>query len=318
MTSQETIHRLLERERKARKHAESLLETKSTELYEAKIAIEKRNEELEATLKKLKDTQSSLVQAEKMASIGRLAAAVAHQINTPVGYMQSNLESLQSFVGIQNTFFELTKCLLTDAGIQDFQSQRFRQLFVDEDAEFLIEDAHEMLQTCLQGSQRIAKITSSLLNLTSVTEQTKATFNLYEYLSQLIDKFSQSYHPAYTFKLITNKQPIIQCQEDVFSNALLELLNNAIYACKNSEKKEIHCVIDTSETSVTISVIDSGCGIHDSVRSQLFEPFVTTATTEDQLGLGLCLVEACAQSHQGNISVEESEGKTRFSMTIPK
>ncbi|MCA9066759.1 MAG: hypothetical protein KDA96_27010, partial [Planctomycetaceae bacterium] len=158
--SMDVLLRTLDRERKSRRQAERLLEDRSRELFLAK-------EELRENLDSMQRTQSQLIHSEKMASVGQLAAGVAHEINNPVGFVSSNLQTLTDYIDIYQSLIRLSGELMEAVDLSDDSRVRqvrdqMTQIREEEDVDYVLQDTQDLLSESADGLRRVREIVQNL------------------------------------------------------------------------------------------------------------------------------------------------------------
>jgi signal transduction histidine kinase len=301
-----------EREKKARLLAEQLLNDKTRSLYDNCI-------QLESTVKELKTTQQQLIQSEKMASIGQLAAGVAHEINNPIGYSISNLSMLSEYV---DSFMRLDNLMLTNLpslASHDI-AQAYKKLREHEDIDYIKADVKSMLAETNKGLNRVKEIVSNLnkVSHSGSFEKEPCDINL------LIEESLKVVWNELKYCLTVNKHfkqlPKIYCHPGEINQVLLNLFINAAHATKDKGVLDISTGIVKKEGKgyLTIEISDHGVGIPQEIINKIFDPFFTTKPVGVGTGLGLSVSFGIIEKHQGKIEVtsKENEGTT-FTIYLP-
>jgi len=273
------------------------------------------NDELERAYGELKATQAKIVQQEKMASIGQLAAGVAHEINNPMGFISSNLGTLRKYLG------RLTEHVAyISQAIASLPDEVFRQNFLDNrkalKIDYIIEDGKELIDESLDGAERVRSIVQNLKSFSRVDESECKPVDINECLeSTLKIVWNEVKYRANVVRDL-GTLPLIRCFPQQLNQVFMNLLVNAAQAIEN--QGEIRVRTWHENDSVFASVSDSGCGIPEKTLSRIFEPFFTTKEVGKGTGLGLSITYDIIKKHQGEIYVESRPGQgTSFTIRLP-
>jgi signal transduction histidine kinase len=311
MNKQDPYKQAYERERQARLLAEKLLDEKTRSLYNSCI-------ELETTLTELKAIQHQLIQAEKMASIGQLAAGVAHEINNPIGYSISNLSILNEYI---DSFMTLDKFIVTniESSSPDIK-KAYLYLREQENIDYINSDIKPMLDDTQKGLDRVKEIVSNLNKVSHSGGGDKTLCNI----NNLIDESLKAVWNELRFSSIVNKNftniPDIYCYPSEITQVLLNMFINAAHANKNQGIINITTALVevNSQCYVVIEIADSGIGIPKKILNKIFDPFFTTKPVGVGTGLGLSVSFGIIKKHQGKINVVSEEGQgTTFTIYLP-
>ncbi|MCP5206249.1 MAG: hypothetical protein H7A01_03510 [Hahellaceae bacterium] len=264
---------------------------------------------------KLKNTQEQLVQSEKMASIGQLAAGVAHEINNPVGYVNSNLNSLRGYVEDLLALIEEAQPLL-EACPDSATTTKFKHLLTKYDVGFIKDDVKDLLNDSADGLERVKTIVQDLKDFSHVGEMKMQPTDI----NACIEKTLNIIHNELKYKCKVNldfaQLPLVDCVFSQINQVIMNLLVNAGHAIE----KEGIITIKTSHESdvVKIAVTDNGKGIESSHLKKIFDPFFTTKPVGKGTGLGLSISFGIIKKHHGKIEVQSKPGVgTTFTITIP-
>lgn len=301
-----------ERERFARKKAEQLLDDKTRTLYDSVV-------QLQSTVSALEEAQDQLVQSEKMASIGQLAAGVAHEINNPIGFSLSNLTTLSEYI---ESFIHLDEIVisnistLTDHPLTT-QYQAYRK---QEDMDFIIGDLKELLSDTIKGLNRVSAIVANLKKVTHAGELEMEFGDI----NDIIDESIKVVWSELKYKMQVEKQftevPLILCHSGEIHQVLMNLFLNASHACEDKGLLIIKTYTkkEKGKNWVVIEVADNGKGMPREVRKKIFDPFFTTKPVGVGTGLGLSVSFGIIEKHKGIIKVTSEEGKgTTFTISLP-
>ena len=302
MSSIETYKRELGIQRQARRNAESQLEAKSRELYQ-------KNQALEAALSQLKEQQDLLIAKEKQASIGQLSAGLAHEINNPNAFIQSNLESLHKYI------FQLTNAIHSLLGRMDtFDPDVAAQFRFDYDLNFLMQDASDLIQESVQGTQRIQRIVQGLRYFSQANPKGGKHFDINSCIASTIELLSHEQDSSVEYvKQLSN---VADCAGNptLMSLAIGNILKNAAQSHPRSGRVTISS--HQIEQEIQITVTDDGDGIQPSDMAKIFEPFFTTK--QPSHGLGLTISRAIVRQHDGHIDCSSKPGQgTQVSIRLP-
>ena len=265
---------------------------------------------------KLSMAQSQLLQSEKMAAIGQLAAGVAHEINNPIGFISSNLQTLQDYAARLLKLTAFYEKIVSKTGNETFLAlQRDTQQRLQFD--FVRTDLPELLSESIDGIDRVAEIVKNLKAFSHVDNAQWQAANLVEGLESTLKiaanqlKYHVEIHRDYAADL-----PDVYCQPNQINQVLLNLLVNAAQAMDH--KGHLYLRAWQQDQSVCIEVRDSGPGIAPEHMSRLFEPFFTTKAVGSGTGLGLSLSYSIVKKHQGNIQVQSAPGEgASFIVCLP-
>lgn len=279
-------------------------------------ALWSEKEQQKSLIKQLQEVQSQLLQSEKMASIGQLAAGVAHEINNPVGYVSSNLESLKKYV--ENMFKVIDAYTEAEALLPE-NSKAVRDIRVikkETDLEFLKVDISELIRESLGGVRRVKDIVRDLKDFSHVDEAEWQSMDLHKGLDSTLNIVHNEI--KYKAKIIKEYQnlPLVECQASQLNQVFMNLLVNAAHAI---EDRGIITVRTAAHGDwVSIEVADTGKGIPAENIKRIFDPFFTTKPVGKGTGLGLSLSYGIVNKHGGRIEVESETGKgTNFKVWLP-
>ena len=301
-----------ERERFARKQAEKLLDDKSRSLYNSVV-------KLQSSVGALEQAQEQLVQSEKMASIGQLAAGVAHEINNPVGFSLSNLTSLSEYIESFITLDELVVSNLPSLENHPLANQ-YQTLRKEEDIDFVVGDVKELLNDTIKGLKRVSSIVANLKKVTHAGELEMELNDINDIIEESIKVVWNEL--KYNMKVEKNLTDVskVLCHQGEIHQVLMNLFLNAAHACE--DKGILTLSSSTVEANgkqwVVIKVSDNGKGMSQEVRKKIFDPFFTTKPIGHGTGLGLSVSFGIIEKHNGRIRVVSEEGKgTTFTISFP-
>ncbi|MDY7579659.1 ATP-binding protein [Herbaspirillum sp. RTI4] len=279
-------------------------------------ALQRTGEEQLNLINQLTDTQAQLLQSEKMASIGQLAAGVAHEINNPIGFVNSNMRSLQTYVDtLLNVIGQQTSMLLSDTVGADIQHQA-KQLNESADLSYLQNDVKDLMSESLDGLKRVKDIVQSLKDFSHVGESEWQMVDIHKGLDSTLTIASNEFK----YKAVVEKHygdlPQVKGLASQLNQVFMNLLVNAAHAI--AERGTISIATECRDQWVYIRFTDSGCGIPEENMARIFEPFFTTKPIGSGTGLGLSLSYGILQKHGGRIEVQSTVGTgTTFTICLP-
>ncbi len=289
-----------------------------TERTETEEALQREKGEQAALITRLEDAKRQLLYSEKMASIGQLAAGVAHEINNPVGFVQSNINTLAGYV---EDLFALTDLLEeVAAGLPDDSplGRKIRESCERYDLEFLREDVPKLLSESRDGVSRVRKIVQDLRDFSHPDEGKFAWIDLNPGIVSTLNIVNNEL--KYKAEVITElgELPMIEANQNQLNQVFLNLLVNAAHAIKEKGVINVATRHLPESGEVCISIADTGAGIPPENLKRIFDPFFTTKPVGKGTGLGLSLSYGIVQKHHGRIEVDSQErAGTLFQVFLP-
>ncbi|MFT1641792.1 sensor histidine kinase [Vibrio cholerae] len=265
------------------------------ELKRVSQKLEEEHQSQKVLIKKLEDAQGQLIQSEKMASIGQLSAGIAHEINNPVGFITSNLQTLSDYF---NSLEKVLKSITQTIG----QSK----------------DTAELITESLEGSSRVMSIVKNLKEFSHVDRSEWSYANLENCIESTLKIINNEIKYNITLeKHYAANVPDVFCQPMQINQVLLNILVNASHAIKGEGTITI-TLQSAGDDFVEIHIRDTGCGIPEEIRERIFEPFFTTKPVGSGTGLGLSVSYGIINKHNGTISVTSEVGKgSEFTIRLP-
>ena len=315
----------LETEYQSRLEAENELSQLNQSLEE-KIArrtqaLSEKNELLEQSNKELKETQQQLFQAEKMASVGQLAAGVAHEINNPVGFVSSNLNTLTDYLSMFQILMTLVKKLQPDADIEAQKAliTEIHQFYAQHDFDFISEDVTPLIEESVEGLTRVSEIVKGLKVFSRIDSDEKQWFDLNHCLNTTLTMVNNKLKYICKVEKQFADLPRVYFNVGKLTQVFTNLLINAGQAIEATGKQgviTVHTYLQGKQ--VIVDITDTGCGISEENLEKLFNPFFTTKPEGQGTGLGLSITYGIIQEHGGSIEVTSKEGEgSRFIITLP-
>jgi len=264
-------------------------------LQESEARYKALSAELEARVKvqvaQLEERQQMLYEAEKLASVGQLAAGVAHEVNNPLGFVRSNLSS---FRGYLSKFAQLRDRLAEG-------ETAWKAL----DLDFLLEDGDDLLADTFKGIDRIAKIVSELKSFSNVDRASEEFADLNSCLNHAASVIEGQLPAGVGLRLNLLPLPGLVCLPGHINQMFLNLLRNAGQAIADTGRSgEIRVTSEADEEGITIRIQDNGVGMTAEQQARAFEPFYTTRPVGSGAGLGLSTARNIVLAHSGRIALD--------------
>lgn len=286
-------------------------------------------EELQQVTEQLATTQNSLIQTEKLASLGEIAAGVAHEINNPIGFVGSNLETLEKYRSKIQTTWVAHQQFVKFASDENLPRsflikavQELTELETKQNIAMVLDDFAPLIKESREGVQRVAKIVQSLRNFARTGQEEDMAFND---LNQIVEESLLIMQNEIKYVAVVHKSftalPEIYCDKGKISQILVNILNNASQAIKGGKKDALgNIVVDTylEETFVVCRIADDGPGMSAETLRRIFDPFFTTKPVGSGTGLGLSIAYGIAKKHGGELTAESEPGKgATFFLKLP-
>jgi two-component system NtrC family sensor kinase len=287
----------------------------STELKKAAEELTRKNLRLNEALAALKRSQAKVLHQEKMASIGQLAAGVAHEINNPMGFINSNLSTLGKYLSRLSGFLAVQSgCIAAGAPPELVESVRQQQASLKID--YIVKDLEDLVRESLEGADRVRSIVADLKGFSRVDESEFQRADLNECLRSTINIVWNEIKYKATLKKELGEIPQTRCYPQQMNQVFMNLLVNAAHAI---EHQGVITVRSWEEDGyVCVTVADTGQGIPEATLPRIFEPFFTTKEVGKGTGLGLSITYDIVKKHSGEITVRSEPGKgTVFTVRIP-
>ncbi len=271
--------------------------------------------ELQKAYDELRTTQIKVFQQEKMASIGQLAAGVAHEINNPMGFISSNLTTLGKYQERINEFIGILSATLAgvaeNAEPGELGEQR-KRLKIDR----ILEDIPLLIAESQEGAQRVRKIVQDLKSFSRVDESEYKRANINECLDSTINIAWSEIKYVASLDREYGDIPLVLCYPQQINQVFMNLLVNAAHAITGNGTIRVRTWLEGD--AVCVAVSDSGSGISAENLKRIFDPFFTTKEVGKGTGLGLSISYDIIKKHQGEILVESELGKgTTFTVKVP-
>jgi signal transduction histidine kinase len=277
--------------------------------------ISETKDNLNIITQQLSSAKSQLMQSEKMASLGQLAAGIAHEINNPVGYIRSNLEVLSSHIQDISAFMAATKAFIAEQKL--INDEHYMGLVKEYDMEYIIEDTDDIVTSNIEGVDRISEIVNGLKTFSHQGETDFSALPIGQIVSAALNVVKNEVKYKHDVQHILNEQDIyIFGKLGQLQQVFVNIFVNAAQAMPGGGSIKIEYVLGGKSCQILVS--DTGSGMSSTTQKQLFDPFYTTKPVGEGTGLGLSISYSIIESHKGTIEVESTEGVgTTFIITLP-
>ena len=282
-----------------------------------------------ADITERKANEDTQAQTEKLKSIGRLAAGIAHEINTPTQYVGDNTrflqEAFQDILHIFNTYAELFEAAKAGEVSADL-IHRVQENIEDADVEYLSEEIPMAIEHTLEGVERIAKIVRAMKEFSHPVQVEKTAIDINKSIESTITVARNEW--KYVAEMATDfdaSLPLVPCLPGEFNQVILNLIINAAHAIgdglakHSTEKGRITVTTRLKDNWAEIQINDTGAGIPEEIRHRIFDPFFTTKEVGRGTGQGLAISHSViTEKHGGTLNLETQAGNgTTFSICIP-
>ena len=283
--------------------------------YRSKLDLETKNAELINGKAKLEHLQSQIVQNEKMASLGQLAAGVAHELNNPIGFVNANLEMLSQYFG------DLTRLIKMYDEVEISPSDGAAAAAIKGQIGYpaILDDINSIVRDCRDGSERIRDIVQNLRTFSRLDEADFKETDIHEGMdatARLLSRYFSSGNITLTREY--GNLPPIGAFSSQLNQVWMNLLVNAAQAI-GARSGAVKIATGADDDNIFVSISDTGCGIAVQHLNRIFDPFFTTKPVGEGTGLGLSISFGIVERHGGSISVNSrlKEGTT-FKVKLPR
>lgn len=282
---------------------------------ERTLEVSRQKERLEEALDNLKETQSQLIESEKMASLGQLTAGVAHEINNPITFVSGNVNPLRRDISDVMSVLKKYEELVSEKGL-DEEFQSVESLKKELDYEYLLDEIHKLIQGIEEGAERTTQIVKGLRNFSRLDEDDLKLANLHEGIESTLLILNNKMRDRIEVVKSYGDLPEIFCFPGKLNQVYMNILTNAIQAIEGEGK--IFITTKKIGQRIHISIRDTGQGMPESVKKRIFDPFFTTKDVGAGTGLGLSITFGIIENHNGKITVDSEPGKgTTFLIDLP-
>jgi two-component system NtrC family sensor kinase len=281
--------------------------------------VQERTQALQESNDHLKRTQTQLVNAEKMASLGQLTAGIAHEINNPVNFITSNIpplrRNLEDIITVLGDY-RLAVMQADEAPLKRV-AEKERKLGLDES----IQELGGILSSIEEGATRTADIVRGLRNFSRLDEDDLKMADINDCIRSTITVLGPHFRDLVVLDLNLGTLPRVECYAGKLNQVFMNMLNNASQAVKSKHPAglgRVHVRTAVHDGHVVVAIGDNGVGMSDAVKARIFDPFFTTKDVGEGTGLGLSIAYSIVEKHRGRIEVESRPGEgTEFRVVLP-
>jgi two-component system NtrC family sensor kinase len=268
------------------------------------VAVSRANDKI-IVRETLAQTQVLLLQSEKMASLGQLAAGIAHEINNPIGFINSNLSTLKKYTEkIVNTVKQIEELL--NNGSRKDNITEFKNLQKQNKIDFILQDMVNVIEESLEGTQRVKHIVQDLKDFSHIDPKKVMLYNINDCVNSTVNiAWNELKHKCQVDKQLGDI-PLILCNPQQINQVILNILVNSAQAIDHDGLITITTVPEGE--GVRLEIKDNGCGIPKDIVDRIFDPFFTTKEPGQGTGLGLHIVYSIISKHGGSIEVQSEVG----------
>ncbi len=292
------------------------IKERTQKLEENNLTLQKTNRELKKAYRKLEDAQAQLLQSEKMAGIGQLAAGIAHEINNPIGFISSNLTTFNEYIQ------DITRLIqkYEELGPNNFEKIRreVEDLKREVDIGFILQDIKNLAGESLEGTERVKKIVTDLKDFSHVDESELKYADINKGLESALNIIRNEI--KYKAEVIKEygELPEVLCYPMQLNQVFMNILLNAVQAIEKKGEIKISTNYNNKGNYAEVRIKDTGSGISEENIKKIFNPFFTTKDVGKGTGLGLSISYGIIKKHKGKIDINSEPGwGSEFIITLP-
>lgn len=290
-----------------------LYREKAEQLAALQFELIEHNRDLDAQNLRLSTMQAQLIHQEKMASLGRMVAGIAHELNNPINFVHGNIPYLRKYCHNLQEIIEASNQVSTE------ERKPIEELKRQYKYDFLISDLDNILLDIQDGSERIKQIIKNLRSFSRLDEAQRKEGSIQDGIVSTLKILNQYYgSDRIPVELELEDLPAIMCYPGQLNQVWMNLLSNAAEAIGNHSDPLVKIKAYKDEDEITVEIADNGSGINENDKNKIFDPFFTTKPVGQGTGLGLSICHSIIERHQGSISFSSSSPKgTTFIVKIP-
>ena len=288
--------------------------------------LETQYERVKTALRKLETTQMKLYQSEKLASVGQLAAGIAHEINNPITFLAGNMRPLEDYTSAMSSMLELHQSLIEEIDdstpeLRNFADTKIAPKAQELDIAFVMEDVRSLVNESKEGLQRVSDIVQNLTRFARKDSVEYTPANLESGLDDTIRLLAKQIDDTTEIRREYCGLPDVVCSQGMVNQVFLNLIKNAAQAVGNAGIVKIKTEVlelESGTRTARVAISDNGHGIPDNCKDRIFEPFFTTKPAGEGTGLGLSMCYDIINRHGGELSFTSKHGAgTEFRIDLP-
>ncbi|RFO97224.1 histidine kinase [Rhodoferax lacus] len=293
---------------------EARVSERTHELADANSALQEERQALVDSIARLKQTQAQLLQSEKMAAVGQLAAGVAHEINNPIGFVNSNLGTLSGY--LDHLLALLAVYAEARSSLPAALLARLEALPAYAELAYIREDAPDLLRECREGLARVKRIVNDLRDFSHAGDGGWAAADINSTLESALNVVGNKIRHKATVVKEFALLPLVDCIASQLAQVFVNLLLNAAQAIEDTGTITLRT--GGTADAVWIEISDTGVGMSEETQKHVFEPFYTTKPVGQGTGLGLSVSWDIVRRHAGSVELHSTLGQgTRVHITLP-
>ncbi len=288
------------------------LQQKHAQLQRSEQQYRQLSEQLEQKVaeqvKTIRAAQTKIYQSEKLASVGQLAAGVAHELNTPLTYILNNLVSAKDYLRDINSFLEVFR----EGGERD----RLQEAWREADIDYVLDDFPVLLAESQEGVRRAATIISHLKDFSNINRQDQQLTDINAQLETVLKMLDPQVREGVEITLEKGALPQTLCYPAHLGQVFYNLILNGVQAIEGEGKVQV--ITAAANNIIEVSVRDTGIGIEEAHLTRIFDPFFTTKDVGSGTGLGLSVIHEVLKAHGGRVEVHSKPGAgSTFTVFLP-
>jgi signal transduction histidine kinase len=304
------------------KTIESQNELLETKVHQRTAQLEEAKDYIQSQYDHLRLTQKQLVESEKLAGLGQMTAGIAHELNNPINFVNSNVGPLQRDIADVLAMLDAYQALGSEATPHDLEM--LKKQCEELDIAFVRKEIAQLVQGIEEGSKRTAEIVKGLRIFARTDKDTLISANINECIqSTLVVMKGVTNGQVTLHSKLASDIPLFDCFPGKLNQVIANLISNAIHATRipgrNALQRNIWITSEHDRDFVRIRVKDDGCGIDEQEVEKIFVPFFTTKAVGEGTGLGLAIARGIIEEHNGQIEVVSQPNKgSEFILHLPR
>ncbi|MCG9596142.1 ammonium transporter [Vibrio sp. Isolate25] len=293
-----------------------------TRFEDALVKVTKKHHSLVESNQRIKEMEARLERDEKLSNLGQVSSGLLREINGPISYVLSNINTLKDYNRFFKTLVTEYKTFAAAASAHPIVAKevlnRIDRICAEEDLDFVFEDSDELIKATSEGALKIDNILSNIKTFSDYSDEPFDLKDVHVILSSAIESLSERIESnCQIIESYGAENALVSCSSHQLEQLFVNLLVNSLQAIGN-ELGAIKVITSNSEKELVIHIVDSGIGIPEENISQIFEPFFSTRAETSNTGLGLSICHGVVNNHGGKIDVVSKVGKgTKFTVHLP-